>query len=668
MTSALERSALPDGSAPLERSALPDGSAPLERSAMLEEACDFAGAARAALEGGEPRRAVRLAVLSGDEELVEEAVGALGGAELELCAAELLDRGQPLHAGKIFLRAGDELRAAECFARAGAAIEAASAFERAGRPRDAARELEKALRSGGGDGLRLALAELCERHHRYEAAARAVQGMQAGSPERRRGLGVLVRSLRALGFEEAARDAEAQARAEGAALEHEAPSAGGSEQARPSGGELLFGRFELRREIAQSPHARVLEVFDRMTSRSVALKLLRGHAKGAGRDAVLRFEREARALARLAHPTIVGLVDYLPDGPALALEWMPGGDLASLLSRESFAPARAAEVASAVLGALGEAHRIGVLHRDVKPSNVLFDAVGAPRLSDFGAAHLSDQSSTATAGAIGTYAYMSPEQRLGRAATVASDLYAVGALLYEMLTGQPAKPSVDGALAQPVSASHPDLDERHDALVASLLAQEVERRPSDAFAARRMLEALPWSARIVEHERAPLSRRSGRPPPGDVSERFSAARDPGDGRDTGRCFDRSTARDVLRLPLDERLLARARGFAAASPRHVALVLRALPELGELWVESPRGISLADRGEPLGRAPFEVLTRELRALHATGAVHGAVDAEHVYVDEQGAPFLAWPRREAPDGHSADDDLAALRALASDVTER
>lgn len=651
-----------------ERPAALQHLAPLELSAALEQACDFAGAARAALDGGDARRAVRLAVLSGDETLVDEALGALSGAELELCAAELLDRGQPLHAGRIYLRTGDELRAAECFARAGAAIEAAAAFERAGRPRDAARELERALRSGGGDELRLALAELCERHRHYEAAARAVQAMQPGSPERRRGLGVLVRSLRALGFEEAARDAEARARAEGATLEPEASSASGAEPERPNGGELLFGRFELRREVAQSPHARVLEVFDRMTSRSVALKLLRGHAKGAGRDAVLRFEREARALARLAHPTIVGLVDYLPDGPALALEWMPGGDLATLLSRESFAPARAAEVASAVLGALGEAHRIGVLHRDVKPSNVLFDAVGAPRLSDFGAAHLSDQSSTATAGAIGTYAYMSPEQRLGRPATVASDLYAVGALLYEMLTGQPAKPSVEGALANPVSASHPDLDERHDALVASLLAQQAEQRPSDAFAARRMIEALPWSARVVEHERAPLSRRSGRPPPDDASERFAAARDPGDGRDGGRCFDRSTSRDVLRLPLGEQSLARARGFAAASPRHVALVLRALPELGELWVEAPRGSCLADRGEPLGPAHLDVLTRELRALHATGALHGAIDAEHVYVDEEGAPFLAWPRREAPEGLSANDELDALRALASAVTER
>lgn len=643
----------------------------LERSAALEEACDFAGAARAALDGGEPRRAARLAVLSGDETLVDDAIAALatlGASELELCAAELLDRSQPLHAGRLFHRAGNDLRAAESYARAGAAIDAAAAFDRAGRPADAARELERALRSGGDDTIQLALAELCERHGRYEAAARAVQAMQVGSEQRRRGLGVLVRSLRALGFEEAARDAEDQARAEGALLERDASTDDVAEIERAPGGDLLFGRFELRREVAQSPHARVLEVFDRMTGRSVALKLLRGQARGVGRDAVLRFEREARALARLAHPTIVGLVDYLPDGPALALEWMPGGDLATLLSRESFAPARAVEIASAVLGALGEAHRLGVLHRDVKPSNVLFDAVGAPRLSDFGAAHLSDQSSTATAGAIGTYAYMSPEQRLGQPATVASDLYAVGALLYEMLTGQPAKPAFTGRLEDPVSAFHPDLDERHDDLLAALLAERAERRPPDAYTARRLLEALPWSARVVEHERAPASRRSNRPVASGPSTRFAPPRDPGDGRDAGRCFDHTCSRDLLRLPLDEATLARARAFAAVSARHLALVLRAVPEHGELWVESPRGTTLRDRGEALGARQLDQLVRELESVHEAGAVHGAIDAEHVYIDDEGAPFLAWPRRAPPEGHAASDDLAALRALASLVTER
>ncbi len=116
------------------------------------------------------------------------------------------------------------------------------------------------------------------------------------------------------------------------------------------------------------------------------------------------------------------------------------------------APARAVEIVCALLAALGEAHRLGILHRDVKPSNVLFDEVGAARLSDFGAAHLGDLSSTATAGAIGTFAYMSPEQRLGRPASIASDLYGVGVLLAELLTGVAPPGPVEGSPRPPARA------------------------------------------------------------------------------------------------------------------------------------------------------------------------------------------------------------------------
>ena len=89
-----------------------------------------------------------------------------------------------------------------------------------------------------------------------------------------------------------------------------------------------------------------------------------------------------------------------------------------------------------MLAALGEAHRLGIIHRDIKPANVLFDEAGVTRLGDFGVAHLSDLSATATAGVIGTLGYMSPEQREGRPATVKSDLFGVGAILWEMLTGE----------------------------------------------------------------------------------------------------------------------------------------------------------------------------------------------------------------------------------------
>jgi serine/threonine-protein kinase len=638
----------------------------LERSIALEEACDFVGAAEAALEAGDARRAVRLAVLGGDQGRVDRAIEALsaeGAQALLLAAGELYDRGQMLVAGRLFEGAGDDARAATCFAAGGDAIRAAAAFERAGRPADGARELERAIRGGGGDGARLALAELCERHGRFEAAAKAVQSMEPGSELRARGLPSLARSLRALGLEEAAREVEREltsasnAPAESASLGAPATPAARTDEP------VLFGRFEPRRTVAETPHARVLEALDRLTGRVVALKLLRTGARGAGRDAVQRFEREARALARLAHPAIVEMVDYVAEGPAIALAWMPGGDLAGLLAREPFAPARAAEIAVAVLAALGESHRLGILHRDVKPSNVLFDAVGAPRLSDFGAAHLADHSSTATAGVIGTFAYMSPEQRAGRAATVASDLYGAGALLYQMLTGEPPTPSRSGALELLPSECHPDLAAPHDALLTSLLAEHPDDRPSDAFAARRAIEALPWSTRVVPRDTPPRSRRSARPAPRGDDARFDVPRDPGDGRDPTRCHDRDTSRDLLRVRFDPDDLPRVRAYAAASPRHVAMVYRALPDEHELWVECPRGQALADLGRRLDAPARSMLEHALAALHAAGVVHGAVDAEHVYLDEDGAPFLAWPRRDAPAAWTAADDLAALRRLAA-----
>lgn len=243
------------------------------------------------------------------------------------------------------------------------------------------------------------------------------------------------------------------------------------------------------------------------------MKIFAGYdARGAGRDALARFEREVRVLASLDHPNIVPLREYLPEGPALVLQWMGGGTLEGMMAKEPLAPARAVEIADAVLAALGEAHRLGIIHRDVKPANVLFDDAGVTHLGDFGVAHLSDLSTTATAGVIGTLGYMSPEQREGRPATVRSDIYGVGAMLWEMLTGQKPEPGADMTTSVRPSAVHRDLDAKHDALVFALVASEAEKRPSDAFVARKAIGALRWPATIERVagprvERAPRSER-----------------------------------------------------------------------------------------------------------------------------------------------------------------
>src|SRR5690606_11900871 len=141
-----------------------------------------------------------------------------------------------------------------------------------------------------------------------------------------------------------------------------------------SGGDaLLFGRYRIVREVATTPHARLIEAVDELDGERVAVKILAARGQGTGRDAVARFAREAQALAKLRHPNVVPLRAYLPEGPAMILRWMGGGSLRELIDREPISPARAVEIVRGVLDALAEAHRLGILHRDIKPSNLLFD-------------------------------------------------------------------------------------------------------------------------------------------------------------------------------------------------------------------------------------------------------------------------------------------------------
>jgi serine/threonine-protein kinase len=322
------------------------------------------------------------------------------------------------------------------------------------------------------------------------------------------------------------------------------------------------------------------------------------------------------------------------------------------------APARAVEIVCAVLSALGEAHRLGILHRDVKPSNVLFDDMGAARLSDFGAAHLGDLSSTATAGAIGTFAYMSPEQRRGHPAGIASDLYGAGVLLAELLTGVTPSPVSQGLDPLP-SASHPDLTEAHDRAVARLLQEDPRKRPTDAFEARRLLLGLAWPERIWEHAPEEARPRTDRPPPS-ASARLTASLAPaGDARDAAiRRHDTWLERDVLVLASDEATLSLARAFARAGHPALPTVLRVDRDEGAIWIAAPLGQALA--GEPRGLSPGAMsrVREAIEALHAAGGAHGHIDPEHLYWLD-GEVTLAFPRGDAPADAAARDREALAR---------
>ena len=206
--------------------------------------------------------------------------------------------------------------------------------------------------------------------------------------------------------------------------------------ATPDIGSVLADRYELVRHIARGGMGDVFEAIDRQLSRSVAVKLFRG---AAASDRA-RFAAEAVVLASLNHPGLVHIYDAGDhDGDAfVVLELIEGPTLAARLATDGPLPSTdVAAVGAAVADALAFVHESGVVHRDVTPANVLCGSDGRPRLADFGIARLVDTTRvTATATAIGTAAYMAPEQVQGHDVTPAADVYALGLVLLELLTGR----------------------------------------------------------------------------------------------------------------------------------------------------------------------------------------------------------------------------------------
>jgi serine/threonine-protein kinase len=624
---------------------------PATASQLFERACDFKRAGRAALAAGAPARALPLALEGKDDETAAAALPAVAADEAaaEHLAFHLERRGDHLWSARLLEAIGRAVLAARAYERAGEGMRAATLLEGAGDVVSAARVLETlARREPGRAAVHVALGSLLFRYGKTDAAVRALQRVKAGAPERRAALTLLLPALDRLGLPAARVEAARELDALGG------PTDVGTPSPRPVAlRSRVFGRYELVREVASSPSARVLECFDGVRNERVAVKIFAGHdQRGAGRDAYARFEREVKVLGALDHPNIVPLRDYVPEGPALVLAWMSGGTLEQRLAGEPVTPARAVEISEAVLSALGEAHRLGIVHRDIKPANVLFDDAGVTRLADFGVAHLGDLSATATAGVIGTLGYMSPEQREGRPASVRSDVYGVGAMLWEMLTGQRPRADDGGddddARRVRPSAVHRDLDARHDAIVLRMLATVSSDRPEDAFVARRDLAALPWPDTI---ERAAVSLRPETP----KSERPARGRLVPTGT-PGVLRDRVLERDVVLLPLDTRSLTRAAAFARADHPALQTVLRVDREGGAIWLARPHGERV--RGK-LAPAQLRVLREALDRLHDAGAAHGAVDLDHVLVDAVGDVVLTFADAPASTATSDLDHLALAR---------
>ncbi|MGH3086690.1 MAG: protein kinase domain-containing protein [Rubrobacteraceae bacterium] len=256
--------------------------------------------------------------------------------------------------------------------------------------------------------------------------------------------------------------------------------------------EKLANRFVLEREVGSGGMSTVYLGHDEVLGRAVAVKVLKSGF--ADTDMGDRFQREGKTAARLAHPNIVPVYDA-GEGEMngreisyIVMEHVPGGDLKDLLDRNGpLEIRRLSRVGAEVAGGLAHAHERGVIHRDIKPHNILLDEHGRPKLTDFGIARaLESTRVTRTGSYLGTALYSSPEQLQGRDVTTKSDVYSLGATLYQAATGVPPFQGSPFEVAdqhlknrpRPPGELNPGLNKDLESLILSCLAKDPEERPS----------------------------------------------------------------------------------------------------------------------------------------------------------------------------------------------
>jgi predicted ATPase/serine/threonine protein kinase/DNA-binding SARP family transcriptional activator len=286
---------------------------------------------------------------------------------------------------------------------------------------------------------------------------------------------------------------------------------------------LRFVRGDL---LAVGGHGELYHGHDQQTNRPVVIKRLKAELMRGSADYLARFQREGEILDRLNHPNIVRMlaVYQIEEQPHIVMEYVPGGSLRQLLDEQTRLPVpQAVGIALELADALSRAHHLGIIHRDIKPANILLAEDGTPRLTDFGIARLDtvDVRLTQSGSVLGTPAYLSPEAINGEPVDARSDIWSLGAVLYEMLTGAPPFDSdhlaviLSKILNDPlpnVQNLRPDVPESLAYLLAAMLSRDRQERPTSMRQVAAALEAI-RNGRIPTHTTLPKPASAPTPTP-----------------------------------------------------------------------------------------------------------------------------------------------------------
>jgi serine/threonine protein kinase len=299
----------------------------------------------------------------------------------------------------------------------------------------------------------------------------------------------------------------------------------GDEEALVRRGALLASRYRVGEVIGRGGMSTVYHGYDELLRRDVAVKVLLAPAAGS-RGSRQEFLGEARAAAALAHPNIAGIYDVGIHGSEryIIMEYVSGGSLLDLIQAEAPMPlARTVQVATQVADALDYGHRHGIIHCDVKPQNVLLDETGRAKLVDFGISRTIAATGALTDTITGTAGYIAPEQLLGERLDGRADIYALGCVVYEMLTGAlPFESSNLTALATQRLTRPPTPLRQRNPEVPPVLAESVmralERDPEQRYRSANEFSTALAAGMALAH---PTARTAVRPPTGELTRRHS---------------------------------------------------------------------------------------------------------------------------------------------------